>query len=277
MPEKEADSSSESSDSNGDIHAREIAKDFVSRFDNIKLEEEQPELELDPDAADEFVDRVYDWRTDLPNQEQNKKFRELYYFQDVYKNIDKYRVENLRRINQKKYDDINLNQEQPFNLADFMCEDELESETMQRKLRISQQDAKFERRYTGDKMFKCQKFWLSLRDEYSHKRALLILLGVIAYVTMALPWQLYSLNAIDRHYLGWFDEREPLLAKTSLAEKHYEMHNISYKIPEDYEVMRANEHIRALEGKQPSWQHHIDKFSLSNITKRFLQQTNVLG
>lgn len=119
-------------------------------------------------------------------------------------------------------------------------------------------------------MFRCHKFWLSLRDEYSHKRALLVLLGVIAYVTLALPYQLYSLNAIDRHYLGWFDEREPMLAKTSAAEKHYEMHNISYKIPEDYELMRAQEHIRSLEGQPPSWQHHIDKFSLPNLARRML-------
>ena len=83
------------------------------------------------------MDTVYDWRTDLPNQDQQKKFRELYYFQDVYKNIDKYRVENLRRISHQRYDDIKLNQQQPFNLADFMCEDELESEQIKRKLRIS--------------------------------------------------------------------------------------------------------------------------------------------
>jgi hypothetical protein len=90
-----------------------------------------------------------------------------------------------------------------------MCEEELESEVTARRLKAREQDAKFERRYQGDNMFKCQRFWLSLYDGYSHKRAILVLLGVTIYVTLVLPYKLYSLNVIDRHYFGYFDDLEP--------------------------------------------------------------------
>ena len=90
-----------------------------------------------------------------------------------------------------------------------MCEDELESEVTARRLKAREQDAKFERRHQGDNMFKCQRLGLWLYDSYSHKRAVLVLLGVTLYVTLVLPYKLYSLNVIDRHYFGWLDELEP--------------------------------------------------------------------
>lgn len=73
------------------------------------MEEPEVELELNPKAAEDFVDTVYDWREDLPNEKQRRKFKELYYFADVHQNVDRYRLENLRQMSRQKYDDINVN------------------------------------------------------------------------------------------------------------------------------------------------------------------------
>lgn len=55
---------------------------------------------------------------------------------------------------------------------------------------------------------------------------------------MALPYNLYSLNVIDRHYLGWFDERAPMLAKTTAQGEFYRTHGIDFQEPEERERQR---------------------------------------
>lgn len=55
-----------------------------------------------------MIDKVYDWRYDLPDAEQQKKFKDLYYLNDVYANLDRYRIENLRRLSKKQYDEVEV-------------------------------------------------------------------------------------------------------------------------------------------------------------------------
>ena len=48
------------------------AAEVVEKMDNLQIDEQEDNemLEVDTHAADDMVDKIYDWRYDLPDQEQ---------------------------------------------------------------------------------------------------------------------------------------------------------------------------------------------------------------
>ena len=77
-------------------------------------------------------------------------------------------------------------------------------------------------------MFKCHKYWYRVKDNYTHRRMLMILAAAVIYFMWVLPIQLYAFNVIDRHYFGWFDERAPLVAKTTAQAGYYATNGIPF-------------------------------------------------
>mmetsp|Transcript_33602 Transcript_33602/g.51745 ORF Transcript_33602/g.51745 Transcript_33602/m.51745 type:complete len:156 (-) Transcript_33602:2293-2760(-) len=51
----------------------------------------------------------------------------------------------------------------------------------------------------------------------------------IMFCTHVAPYLAYTFHAVDRHYFGFFNEREPLLAKTTSQETFYKEHDIPYR------------------------------------------------
>ena len=46
---------------------------------------------------------------------------------DVYSNMDRYKIENLRKLSKRRYDDVEIQNKASrslFDVADFMCEAE---------------------------------------------------------------------------------------------------------------------------------------------------------
>lgn len=110
-----------------------------------------------------------------------------------------------------------------------------------------------------------------MNDGYSHKAAILAVLAVVLYVTCILPYKLYSLNVIDRHYFGFFDDLEPQVAVTTAEERAYKARSEPYKTLHDINVEKREEHRRIKEGERGQWDHHYEKFYLSNVAGRMME------
>lgn len=57
---------------------------------------------------------------------------------DVYSKIDKSRVENLKKLSKKQYDEIDF--ERPFSIEDYLCQAESMDEQEARKILNEKQD-----------------------------------------------------------------------------------------------------------------------------------------
>lgn len=110
-----------------------------------------------------------------------------------------------------------------------------------------------------------------MNAEYSHKRAVLVVLAVILYVTLILPYKLYSLNVVDRHYFGYFDDLDPQIAVTTAEERSYKAAGVPYKTLHDIKVEEKEELRRQKAGERGQWDHHYEKFYVSNMARRMLE------
>jgi hypothetical protein len=63
-----------------------------------------------------------------------------------------------------------------------------------------------------------------------------------------IPYLAYVFYAFDRHYYGYFNEREPRLALTTAQKKFYEEHNIPYKTVQDVEKERKKDQYLEAQG-----------------------------
>jgi hypothetical protein len=109
-----------------------------------------------------------------------------------------------------------------------------------------------------------------LKDAYSHRKALLVLIAVVLYVVYILPYKLYSLNVIDRHHLGWFDDLDPTVAVTTAEANSYKDRGIPYKTMTDLKHEHKEENRRVAAGEDSLYQHHYEKFFVSNMASRML-------
>lgn len=111
---------------------------FAERQDFIKIREpesDSDDVPLDPNL---IVDAVYDWETDLPPTDEIKKQHRYIYMRDVYSNINKRKIDNLRKLSNKQYDDIDLSK--PFELEEFLCQAEPLEEKQARQILNQKQD-----------------------------------------------------------------------------------------------------------------------------------------
>lgn len=110
-----------------------------------------------------------------------------------------------------------------------------------------------------------------MNDGYSHKAALLVVLAVILYVTYILPYKLYSLNVLDRHHFGIFDDLDPQIAVTTAEERAYKERGEPYKTLHDIKLEVSEEARRQKAGERGLWDHHYEKFYMSNVARRMLE------
>ena len=62
------------------------------------------------------------------------------------------------------------------------------------------------------------------------------------FAVFILPTICYTAAMMDRHYLGWFHEPEPVLAKTTANKKYYISKNITFKTSAD--IKREHDEVR---------------------------------
>ena len=120
-------------------------------------------------------------------------------------------------------------------------------------------------------MFKCHKYWYTVKDNYSHKRMIMALAAVAIYFMWIMPVQLYAFDVIDRHYFGWFGVREPLVAATTKQAGYYTMHGIPYIDQSQLEMEHTKYQLGVLAGRDP-YEAKREEFSFSRVAHRFLQR-----
>lgn len=81
--------------------------------------------------------------------------------------------------------------------------------------------------------------------EYLTSTNVIISIMLLSFITViVIPEICYAINVVDRHYFGYYFEREPIYAKTTANQKYYSEHNIPYvtsaDIKKDYERIRFN-------------------------------------
>lgn len=77
--------------------------EYVERLDFVKV----PEIKKQEDAASEGLDEdeMEDHLLDNRRETEQMKFRDLY-MDEVYKNIDQYRIDALKKISMEKFDEV---------------------------------------------------------------------------------------------------------------------------------------------------------------------------
>jgi hypothetical protein len=108
---------------------------------------------------------------------------------DAFQNIDKFKIENMRKIRLQKYDKVKI--------GFHYTEDTLDK---QYKLERS-------------KLYRMNTYYLKASKYFNLKYICLLLISMVFFITCIAPHLFYHLNVIDRHYLGIFDEKIPYLAK----------------------------------------------------------------
>lgn len=80
-------------------------------------------------------------------------------------------------------------------------------------------------------MFKLQKCWYKFKDFYSFRGLILFCVMVFMYLKYVLPYNMYHLDVLDRHYIGWFNEMEPPQIKTTAETNYYDRKGLPYVTP----------------------------------------------
>jgi len=68
--------------------------------------------------------------------------------------------------------------------------------------------------------------------------------AISLFCVFVVPEICYAFSAIDRHYFGFFDEKEPIYAKTTANQRYYAEKGIPFvtadDIKRDYELVNFN-------------------------------------
>ena len=127
---------------------------------------------------------------------------------EVYGNIDQYRMEALKKISMEKYDEVQVG-----------CDPDIQG--------------KYKKR---DKLYQFQARMFQLTRYFTWAN-IVITIAVLAFVAVyVVPEMCYALACFDRHYFGWLHEPEPYYAKTTANQKFYSEHNIPFVTSADIKL-----------------------------------------
>ena len=105
----------------------------------------------------------------------------------VYQNIDQYRIDALKKISMEKYDEVKVG-----------CDPEISGKHKKR-----------------EKLYRIQSKLLKFY-EYLTSTNIIISIMVLTFIAVVvLPEACYAFSTLDRHFFGYFHEREPIYAKTT--------------------------------------------------------------
>jgi len=79
--------------------------------------------------------------------------------------------------------------------------------------------------------------------QYLTSTNVILTIMILSFIAVfILPTCCYALASADRHYFGYFHEREPIYAKTTANQKYYAENNIPYVTSAD--IKKEQERIR---------------------------------
>ena len=90
-------------------------------------------------------------------------------------------------------------------------------------------------------MFKLQKCWYKFKDFYSFRGLILFCVMVFMYLKYVLPYNMYHLDVLDRHYFGILNEMEPPVIKTTKEIKYFKSKGLPFWTPEDVNEQKAKD------------------------------------
>lgn len=187
--------------------------DYVKRLDFIKVtdifkKEDKIHQEPREHVKEEFL-------INNKREMEQLKFRDLY-MDEVYKNIDQYKIDALKKISMEKFDEVQVG-----------CDPEVTSKKRKR-----------------EKLYRFHSSLLKFYQMLSTRNVVISLVVLSYFIVYILPQLCYAAAAFDRHYFGYFHDREPIYAKTTANQKYYAEHNIPYvtsaDINKEYELIRRN-------------------------------------
>ena len=100
-------------------------------------------------------------------------------------------------------------------------------------------------------MFKIQKYWFKVKDMISVRGLILTTILVVFYLKYILPHNLYSIDVLDRHYLGIFSEKEPPVIKTTRETNYYKKNGLAFITPEELEEHNKHQDKLLSQGIDP--------------------------
>ena len=163
-----------------------------------------------------------DYKYEPSSQEVNAQMLECRerYLNDIHSKIDEFnrkKIENMKNLSKNKLDDVN---------------------------EIDGTDLKLSR----------WKVNLMKLEQVLKMRNFMILAVIIYFFNVVvIPEAKYMINVYDMHYLGYFNERQPRLAKTTNEKKYYQKHNIPYFLYEDLKMERIKEAELKAAGLPPAY------------------------
>ena len=168
------------------------------------------------------------------------KFRDLY-LDEVYKNIDQYKIEALKKISMERFDEVQVG-----------CDPEITGKKRKR-----------------EKLFKLHSNMLKYYQMASPGRVMIALVILSLFIVYVIPQICYTFAAFDRHHFGYFHDLEPIYAVTTANQKYYSENNIPYvtsaDIKKEYEKIAFNRSL----GLATHYEiNHKQHYTFSNGVKK---------
>lgn len=100
---------------------------------------------------------------------------------------------------------------------------------------------------------------LTFKNYLSRRNIFIALATFCLFFTYVLPEMIYIFNMFDRHYVGAFNEKEPVFAVSTQHKNYYTRNDIPFHTYADREKEKNEHHRRLKEGLPPAWNHHRER------------------
>ena len=117
---------------------------------------------------------------------------------DIKEKIDVYKIETMKKLSQGRFENIEVRPDDKAKKAKA-AEKYFQKNKNTVDMKISRLHAKF----------------IKIESMATKGNILALIVGICAFVVFVLPFLLYCLQVIDKHYFGWFNDPVAHFAKTT--------------------------------------------------------------
>ena len=164
------------------------------------------------------------------------------YLDEVSKEIDRYKLKQMQKISMQNFNDLEVRPELYEDGRLKPNNDHLDE--VDARKQVEQIDKKLkdlEKPEVDLHLGKWQRRLIKLESKATAKNMVALVILVSLFSFYILPYLLYTFHTFDRHYFGFFNEREPLLALTTSQKEYYTSKNIDFKTIEDINKERREQ------------------------------------
>ena len=120
------------------------------------------------------------------------------YMSDIKEKIDVYKIETMKQLSQGRFENI-----------------EVRPDDKAKKAKAAEKYWQKNKNTVDMKISKLHARFIKIESMATKGNILALIIGVCAFTVFVLPFLLYCLTVIDKHYLGWFNDPVALFAKTT--------------------------------------------------------------